>query len=63
MRLITGILLVSTAITAATAAEPQPAYPPSPVIAAIEWAPVESIVRQAKDGDIWPVRTDECPGC
>lgn len=29
--------------------------PPSPVIAGIEWAPKESILRQAKDGDNWPV--------
>ena len=28
---------------------------PSPVIAAIQWAPKESIVRRAKDGDNWPV--------
>ena len=32
-----------------------PPYPPSPVIARIEWAPKESIIRQAKDGDNWPV--------
>lgn len=32
-----------------------PPCPPSPVIAGIEWAPKESIVRQAKDGDNWPV--------
>jgi hypothetical protein len=37
------------------AAEPRSAYPPSPVIKSIEWAPVDSIVRQAKDGDNWPV--------
>ena len=30
-------------------------YPPSPVIAAIEWAPVESIVRQARGSDNWPI--------
>jgi hypothetical protein len=30
-------------------------YPPSPVIAAIEWAPKETIIRDAKDGDNWPV--------
>ncbi len=32
-----------------------PPYPPSPVIAGIEWAPPESILRKAKDGDNWPV--------
>jgi hypothetical protein len=30
-------------------------YPASPVIAAIEWAPAESIVRKAQGGDNWPV--------
>ena len=30
-------------------------YPASPIIASIEWAPKESIVRLAKDGDNWPV--------
>ena len=29
--------------------------PPSPVIAAIQWAPKESIRRDAQDGDNWPV--------
>lgn len=29
--------------------------PPSPVIAGIDWAPRESIVRMARDGDNWPV--------
>lgn len=33
----------------------QPAYPPSPVIASITWAPVTEIVRDARDGDNWPV--------
>lgn len=37
------------------AAEPVPAYPRSPVIKAIEWAPADTIVRQARDGDNWPV--------
>lgn len=33
----------------------QPPYPPSPVIAGIEWADKDSIIRRAKDGDNWPV--------
>lgn len=33
----------------------RPAYPPSPVIAGIDWAPADTIVRRAKDGDNWPV--------
>jgi hypothetical protein len=34
---------------------PKPAYPPSPVIRTLEWAPAESIIRRAQDGDNWPV--------
>jgi hypothetical protein len=37
------------------AAEPRAPYPQSPVIKSIEWAPALSIIRQAKDGDNWPV--------
>jgi CubicO group peptidase (beta-lactamase class C family) len=33
----------------------KPPYPPSPVIAGIEWAPASTIVRQAKGGDNWPI--------
>lgn len=32
-----------------------PPYPPSPVIAGIDWSPKESIIRAAKDGDNWPL--------
>jgi CubicO group peptidase (beta-lactamase class C family) len=32
-----------------------PPYPPSPVIASIDWAPAETIVRQARGGDNWPM--------
>lgn len=32
-----------------------PAYPPSPVIKEITWAPANTIVRAAEDGDNWPV--------
>ena len=32
-----------------------PPYPPSPVIAVIEWAPTNRIIRAAPDGDNWPV--------
>ena len=37
------------------AADPAPPYPPSPVIAGIDWAPADTIVRRAQDGDNWPV--------
>jgi hypothetical protein len=36
------------------AARPAP-YPPSPVIAGIEWAPPETIVRKARGCDNWPL--------
>jgi len=53
-------LIVVLAVTevfcpASQAQERTPAYPPSPVIQRIDWAPKESIVRAAKDGDNWPV--------
>jgi CubicO group peptidase (beta-lactamase class C family) len=32
-----------------------PPYPPSPVIASIDWAPPETIVRKARGGDNWPM--------
>lgn len=31
------------------------AFPPSPVIAGIEWSPVDTIVRKAKGSDNWPL--------
>lgn len=43
------------AADSSSATNDAPPYPPSPVIAGINWAPVESIVRQARDGDNWPV--------
>lgn len=48
---LSGLSLVPLAM----AAEPRPAYGPSPVIEQIEWAPLSTIVRAAKDGDNWPV--------
>src|SRR5687768_13809844 len=33
----------------------EPPYPPSPVIAGMEWAPKETIIRKAQDGDNWPI--------
>lgn len=32
-----------------------PPYPPSGVIVGIEWAPVSTIIRQARGGDNWPM--------
>lgn len=42
-------------ITLTTASATEPPYPPSPVIAGMEWASNETILRMAKDGDNWPV--------
>jgi hypothetical protein len=49
------MLLVGAPAAELRAVEPAPAYPPSPVIAGIDWAPIDTIVRQANDGDNWPV--------
>lgn len=46
------------AITGAPKAEAAPAaapYPPSPVIASIEWSPPETVIRKAKGSDNWPL--------
>jgi hypothetical protein len=40
---------------AASFALAEPPYPPSPIIAGMEWASNETILRMAKDGDNWPV--------
>ncbi len=37
------------------AADDRPPYPPSPVIAGIQWAPPETIVRKAPGSDNWPL--------
>ena len=49
------LLPIFIRLTALPGAEPQAAYPPSKAIRSIEWAPVSSIVRMARDGDNWPV--------
>jgi hypothetical protein len=49
------ILLLFLVAAGLRAAEPAPPYPPSPVIAGIDWAPADTIIRQAKDGDNWPL--------
>lgn len=53
---LAGGAALTLAAMAAPAAEPvAPPCPPSPVFAGIDWAPAESVVRQAVDGDNWPV--------
>jgi hypothetical protein len=49
---IEGEFSITPEIPTATKSPP---YPPSPVIAAIEWAPTNQIKRAARDGDNWPV--------
>jgi len=41
--------------TAAPQPAPAPPYPPSPVVARLEWAPPERILRQARGSDNWPI--------
>jgi hypothetical protein len=53
-------MMLSLLVLAAGLAQNQPhpaeaAYPPSPVIESIEWAPAKNIIRAARDGDNWPV--------
>ncbi len=38
-----------------TAAKSSSPYPPSPVIRDIDWAPLDTIIRQAKGSDNWPM--------
>lgn len=54
-RAYAGVLVALTLASTIKSAAVEPAYPLSPVIQAIEWAPAATIVRQAKDGDNWPV--------
>jgi hypothetical protein len=56
MRLILTALIASAVVgTDLWAGEPVAPYPRSPVIAGIDWAPVDTIVRRAKDSDNWPL--------
>jgi hypothetical protein len=55
LKSVAVLFLVAAAPVGLLAAEPAPAYPPSTMLAGIEWAPAESIVRRAKDGDNWPL--------
>ena len=49
-----GVLCLDSSSGAIEAAEVTP-YPASPVIQTIVWAPTNTIVVQAQDGDNWPV--------
>src|SRR5687768_10552587 len=51
MRRIFFLLVVCFASTLGM----QAAYPPSPVIKAIQWAPTNTIIRQAKGSDRFPM--------
>jgi hypothetical protein len=54
-RLIALVIILAPVPPGLRAEERTPPYPASPVIAGIDWAPAESIVRKADDGDNWPV--------
>src|SRR5437773_1790385 len=45
--------LLVAAARAAETDQPAAPYPPSPVITGITWAPADTIVRKARDSDIW----------
>jgi hypothetical protein len=59
MRLSCFVLLI--ALSAATAADPAPPYPRSPVIRGLDWAPADTVIRQARDGCLRSAMT-YCPG-
>jgi hypothetical protein len=55
-----GLLALAGLFASPASADPpakgdEPPYPPSEVITKFDWAPAKTIVRQAKDGDNWPV--------
>jgi hypothetical protein len=47
-----AVLILSHVANAQTKSPP---YPPSPVIKEVVWAPTNTIICQARDGDNWPV--------
>src|SRR5688572_848838 len=53
-RIFAIVLFFWTTFSVATAAKSLP-YPPSPVIARIDWAPTNTIIRAARDGDNFPL--------
>lgn len=50
-----AVLIFMLALASRAAAPAKPAYPPSPVIAELRWAPPETIIRDALDSDNWPL--------
>ncbi len=55
LRLRLFVALASAGALSGDCGWAQAPYPPSPVIAGLEWAPTESIRRAAEDGDNWPL--------
>ncbi|MBW8883707.1 MAG: serine hydrolase, partial [Planctomycetia bacterium] len=53
-RLLFDPLMAAIASPASSSRSAAP-YPPSKLIQRVEWAPKESIIRQARGGDNWPV--------
>lgn len=54
-RLLAGFALLLMLTDCVSGEEATAPYPPSPVIAGLEWAPLNTVVRQARDGDNWPL--------
>lgn len=52
--LMAAVIGQPSAVQAAVQPAASP-YPPSKLIAAVEWGPKESVVRRAKGGDNWPL--------
>jgi hypothetical protein len=55
MRLIFACVFLAALTDNGSAAGPTPPVPMSSVIAGIDWAPADTIVRRAPDGDNWPI--------
>ncbi len=48
-------MLNASLFTPVVAAAARAPYPPSPVISSVEWAPIETITRDARGSDNWPM--------
>ncbi len=50
-----GLIPRQLRLVSASGVQAKPPYPPSPVIAGIQWAPPETVVRRAPGSDNWPL--------
>jgi hypothetical protein len=56
VRFVTVLLCAAVCFQPAAAADPpEPPYPSSPLIAAVEWAPEDEIIRRARGSDTFPI--------